>query len=678
VRLDHDKPDVRRTTRPAWRPWTVLGPTLALAAVLSSVSCADTDVDTPQPTPPANESTDTAARGGPFPKTARPDLVAALEADVTAIRHPSDGGGRAWLESAPAGDTTAMASTPGRWTIVYAAGPLGIAEHGVLFFQVSPFWGWSTPQVDAPDRPGYTTVSTDADGVTLSPRTLGPQLLAIEVSGRGLRADERVHIIYGAGAGGAVADRYAERGSRFWVAVDGDGDGVRQLIAASPAITVRAGAPALLRATLPTTAHPGQTITLHIAVLDHAGNAGVPMAGDVTIADPPAGLDLPSTISLSPDGSGQAVVPVTARAAGVYRLRVLGPDGLETETNPLEVSASAPRVLWGDLHGHSNFSDGTGLPDAYFQYARDIAALDVVALTDHDHWGMEFLDSHPALWKEIVAQTREFHDPGRFVTLLGYEWTSWLYGHRHVLYFTDDGAVHSSLDADTETPAQLWTALAGQAAMTFAHHSAGGPIATDWSYAPDPVLEPLTEVVSVHGSSEAEDSPARIYSPVPGNFVRDVLDRGYRFGFVGSGDSHDGHPGLAHLAARTGGLAAILSEDLTRASVLEALRARRVYATSGPRILLRFSLSGARMGSAVSMDTLPSQPEILVRAVGTAPLERIDIIQSGQAVESVACDGVLDFTMSHPITDLGPGGYVYVRVVQADGGLAWSSPIYVE
>ena len=44
--------------------------------------------------------------------------------------------------------------------------------------------------------------------------------------------------------------------------------------------------------------------------------------------------------------------------------------------------------------------------------------------------------------------------------------------------------------------------------MTLAHHSAGDPVPVDWSFRPDPVLEPLTEVMSVHGSSEAADSPA--------------------------------------------------------------------------------------------------------------------------------------------------------------------------
>ena len=89
--------------------------------------------------------------------------------------------------------------------------------------------------------------------------------------------------------------------------------------------------------------------------------------------------------------------------------------------------------------------------------------------------------------------------------------------------------------------------MRGESVLTFAHHSAGGPIATNWSIPPDPELEPVTEIVSVHGSSEAMDSPGLIYSPLPGNTVRDALGLGFELGFIGSGDSHDGHPGKAHL-----------------------------------------------------------------------------------------------------------------------------------
>jgi hypothetical protein len=282
------------------------------------------------------------------------------------------------------------------------------------------------------------------------------------------------------------------------------------------------------------------------------------------------------------------------------------------------------------------------------------------------------------MWAEISEQTRRFHAPGRFVTLLGFEWTSWLHGHRHVLYFQDEGEIYSSIDPDYENPTQLWDALRDQPALTFAHHSAGGPIATNWSIPPDPVLEPLTEIVSVHGSSEALDAPVGIYSPVRGNFVRDVLDRGYRFGFVGSGDSHDGHPGLAHLLSPTGGMAAILASELTRESILEALRARRVYATNGPRILLRTALGAHPMGSIVPALGETVSAELFIQVVAVAPLERVDLIRSGEIIDSFPAEEALEVTLQRPIEDLKAGEYIYVRAVQIDSGAAWSSPIYID
>jgi hypothetical protein len=624
----------------------------------------------------SGEVPESSAPGVP-PPTAQMQIVETLTEDLRAVRSPADGAGAAWIENA-GGLEPAQVSSPGRWTVVYEAGPLGIKVGGALFLQPSPFWGWSSPQVIDEDALGFTEIGTEAPGVQLVAKSLGSDLLAIEISGHDLAAGERIRIDYGAGSRGALADRYAERGSRLWVAVDGDGDGVRALVPDSPRIDVRAGPPARLEVVLPTTARPDATIRVVVAVLDATGSTGVEVSGAVHFVDVPAGIEIPTTVPLESGMGGRVAVSARVRAPGTYRLRANGPQGLTAESNPLEVSTHGPRILWGDLHGHSNLSDGTGVPEDYFVYARDVAALDVVALTDHDHWGMQFIDQHPELWNEIGTQTARFHEPHRFVTLLGYEWTSWIYGHRHVLYFSDSGAVHSSLIPPTDTPTGLWAALAGLDAVTIAHHSAGGPIAVDWTVAPDPRFEPVTEVVSVHGSSEAADSPSLIYSAVPGNFVRDVLDRGYRLGFVGSGDSHDGHPGNAHFSAPTGGLVAVLSEELTRLAVLDALRARRVYATSGARILLRASLGPARMGAVLSRAAAGDSQDLAVRTVGTDRLSHIDVIRSGAVVETLGCDGALECSAARTLTDLRPGEYVYVRVVQEDGALAWSSPTFIE
>jgi hypothetical protein len=204
-------------------------------------------------------------------------------------------------------------------------------------------------------------------------------------------------------------------------------------------------------------------------------------------------------------------------------------------------------------------------------------------------------------------------------------------------------------------------------------------VAANWRYAPDPDLEPMTEIASVHGSSESADSPLPIQGGIAGNFVRDALDRGYRLGFVGSGDSHDGHPGLAHLAVRRGGgLAAILAGSRTREGVYEALRARRAYATNGARIWLEVELEGRPMGAAV-----PAAPggahEARVEIAAESALARVEWIRRGGAAEALALDaGARELSWRGRVPGLAPGEYLYLRAVQADGGAAWSSPFFAD
>ena len=604
--------------------------------------------------------------------SAKLDTVASLLEDLAAPRHPSDGGGRAWLDGEV---DPVVAGRSGRYRIIYEAGPEGIAVGGALYLLPSPFWGWSGAQAETPEFPGYTVVETSAAGIELDAFTADGQLLVITVGGRKLRHGERVEMTYGAGDSGATVDRFAERASPLWIAVDGDGDGVRAVLPDSPVVPVAAGTAARMVLMLPSIARPGEPVALKIAVLDVVGNAGVDFAGEITVAAAPANARVPTSITVDPSDGGRATVSCVFPEPGTYRLAAMTQNGIVGTSNPVVVSQDGERIYWGDLHGHSALSDGTATPEDYLTYARDVARLDVVALTDHDHWGIVFLDQAASLWREIREQTDRFNDPGKFVTLLGYEWTSWLHGHRHVLYFEESGPVLSSIDPDYDTPTELWAGLRGRKALTVAHHSAGGPVATNWDYPPDPELEPVTEIVSVHGSSEAADSPRPIYSAIEGNFVRDVLDRGFVLGLIGSGDSHDGHPGLAHIASGVGGVAAILADDLTREGVWTALKTRSVYATNGPRIVLRFAVGGHPMGSI--MDPPSTTEQAFISVNGTAPIDRVDLVRSGRVAASFPGDGLLDLQLTFELEGLASGEYVYARTVQEGGGAAWSSPVFV-
>ena len=592
--------------------------------------------------------------------SARPDILETLREDLATQRHPADGGGLAWLQPDPEGRDQVAAGEFGRWNLVYEAGALGIAENGMLFLQVSPFWGWSTPQAVDDQQPGFTEVTTERSDIILEPYTLDQQLLGIRISGRALTAGERIKVVYGAGKIGARADRYAERESRFWFSVDGNGDGIRRLVGDSPRTPVQAGPPRRLWLTLPSTAPP----------------ATADFTGEISLSGAEQGLKYLSSTHFGEDDEAHQGLEVQVINEGIFRIEAVGPGGLAGMSNPILVSHAASEILWGDLHGHSGFSDGTGTPEDYFKYARDIAALDVIALTDHDHWGIRPLSQHPKMWDEIKKQTRLHHAPGKLVTLLGYEWTNWIHGHRHILYFGDEGEVLSSVDPAYETPQQLWNALRGQDAITIAHHSAGGPVATNWGVAPDPELEPVTEVVSVHGSSEAQDSPGLIYRSIEGNFVRDALNRGYKLGMIGSGDSHDGHPGLAQIASGNGGLAAILTTDFSRKGVLAALRSRRTYATNGPRIVLLATLDAKPIGSVIK--TGGQVHRLRIQVVGTSRVARVELIKNGKIIGTIPGDEKDSIVVDRLLDNFTGGDYLYLRIIQSDGGAAWSSPFFFE
>ncbi len=718
-----------------------------LALLLAGAGCSR---------PPADGS-----RAAEPVRATRAQVVEELRADLLRPRSPSDGGGVASVEALRG---PAVAGRPGSWRIVYTAGPLGVATGGSVHLQVSPFWGWSPAQTAREAGLGYTTVATEAAGLELAAEVLDQGLLVVTIGGRRLREGEQVEMVYGAGPAGALADRYADRESRFWVAVDGDGDGIRELIAESPAVDVLPGPPARLLLHLPSTARPGEQIQMTVAVVDAVGNGWPEVTGEIELLLPPGvelvglGADGPlaehgadggaaGRTGGEPDGAApddpsadgasdqeetenvvmlplaaadraRMVVPLrlAGDAAGAVRLRGrLSADGaaessstgpgsapmLEAESNPMVVSRAGRRILWADLQNHSGLSDGSGTPDDLLRYAREVAGLDAAAVTDHDHWGMRFMDAEPAIWQRTLRAAAARNEPGRFVALAGYEWTNWVAGHRHVVFFeasTDavTDLLLSAIDERHDEPEELWAGLAesGLRALTFAHHSAGEPITTDWSSAPPADLEPVVEIVSVHGASEATDAPGSIIrGGVPGHFVRDALDRGYRLGFVGSSDGHDGHPGMAHLAASSGGVAAILSENLSREGILEALLARRTYATNGPRIVIRASYAGWPMGADIpaaaaatgEVGPVAGVPEatLVARVVAPGELERIDVVSRrgadgrGEVIGEALCpEGERECRLALALPPFRPGGYLYLRAVQSDGGAAWTSPFF--
>jgi hypothetical protein len=375
---------------------------------------------------------------------------------------------------------------------------------------------------------------------------------------------------------------------------------------------------------------------------------------------------------------GEKTMPFrfTNTEEGVYFFTVDGPSGLRGKSNVMLSQAGEPRLrlYFGDIHGHSRISDGTGTPEDFYRYARVVSGLDITALTDHADHGT--IPVKGRVWERIKKATNDAYRPGEFVTFLGFEWTNWEYGHRNVYYRGGNGPVFSSLDRRSSTPKKLWKLLEPYEAMTIAHHVGGGPVATNWEIVPGP-KEWLVEICSIHGSSEYYGAEACIYRPVKGAFVRDALSRGYTLGIIGSGDTHDGHPGQRTVGAAVSGLLGVYSPELTREAIWEAFQRRHVYATSGPKIVLNFRVADAPMGSQVKWKGAKGPIPVAIRVLGCEDIKAVEIIRDGETVCRTKGEGVFAL-LSWKDTKPTPGTHwYYAKVVQVDGNMAWSSPVWV-
>jgi hypothetical protein len=471
-------------------------------------------------------------------------------------------------------------------------------------------------------------------------------------------------------------DKFAEQEELFQIFVDGDGDGHSACIENPPTIRILAREPVRLEVTAPSVAVLENQVEIRAAALDSLGNWSEFPAGECRMAVIRDGREIESAVKKAVGGEKSITFSYSPDVEGVHFFVVESDSGLEGKSDVLLCQKGEPalKLYFGDIHGHSRMSDGTGTPEDYYRFAREVSRLDIAALTDHADYGTIPIEG--AAWERIKRAANDAHEPGRFVTFLGFEWTNWKYGHRNVYYRDGDGPIFRSIDPETDTPQELWSLLEPHEAMTAAHHVGGGPIATDWSIPPGE-KEFFVEVSSIHGTSEFPGGEASIYHPVEGAFVRDALSRGYRLGIIGGGDTHDGHPGQRSAGALVTGLVGVYAEELTREAIWEAFKRRRVYATSGPKIILNFRAGESPMGSEVAWKKSRGPLPLALRAVCCEPIEYVEIIRNGLPVFHEQGQGVTaQYLLSDPEPPTGTSWY-YLRVKQTDGNLAWSSPVWV-
>ncbi len=160
------------------------------------------------------------------------------------------------------------------------------------------------------------------------------------------------------------------------------------------------------------------------------------------------------------------------------------------------------------------------------------------------------------------------------------------------------------------------------------------------------------------------------------------LTNGYRIGIMASTDNHSSRAGFGfrrHKAKGIGpevgtSLVAVFAGERTRESVFAGLYNRRVYATSGERILLRMDVDGNPMGTEFRGST---PPRIRVTVTGTRPIQRIELKKNSKVIFTRPGHDRHETFEYLDRSNAYDNVYYYVRVVQEDGEEAISSPVWM-
>src|SRR4029453_2332341 len=271
-----------------------------------------------------------------------------------------------------------------------------------------------------------------------------------------------------------------------------------------------------------------------------------------------------------------------------------------------------------DLHNHTQLSDGAGDPRLAFASMR-AAGLDVAALTDHSRWASVFLNLAKApgwtgidgrAWRETNDLAAAANADGEFVALHGFEGSHAAYGHMNV--WNSERFTDPLRTAPTMGRVWRWLETRGDHGLAGSNPPGTGRLGVGgFGYRP----AMAQRLVSLELFNKLEDYLLKDTDRGKQSPLNQCLNAGWRVGLLGVTDEHG--PDWGHPEGK--GRAGLWVAELTRAGVLEALAARRFFASRVKGLRLDAALTSlagraagerARMGTAVTHPGGPVRVEV--------------------------------------------------------------------
>ena len=384
---------------------------------------------------------------------------------------------------------------------------------------------------------------------------------------------------------------------------------------------------------------------------------------------------------------GKVTVTVTVKRA----------DEKETsKTWSFTIGEATFQRYFGQLHSHTQYSDGAGSLEsalAYIKALPDSANVDFAAFTDHSNYFDKSGAANPEgalydmsqateysqeTWKAYKDAVAAFNteNAGSMVAIAGFEMT-WSGGPGHINTFNTPGIVsrnnttlnNKTKDAGLQAYYKLLSQTEGVDSISqFNHPGTTFGNFIDFGYW-DAVVDTRMYMVEV-GNGEGQIGAGGYY-PSYEQYIM-ALDKGWHVAPTNNQDNHKGRWGNANDARDV-----ILTDDFSESGIYAALRARRMYATEDKNLELDYTVNGNMMGSIIDV------PEKLNFEISFNDPDRTDsiakvelVVNSGKV--AYTWDSAADLTKGSVSVELAPEyTYYFVRVTEGDGDLAVTAPVWV-
>ncbi len=343
-----------------------------------------------------------------------------------------------------------------------------------------------------------------------------------------------------------------------------------------------------------------------------------------------------------------------------------------------ERSTDSYSLYFGQLHSHTNISDGAGSIEEAYYYAKNTADhIDFLAVTDHsnsfDNTGSGVLAEDASLvseeWKTAKETAQDFTDEN-FVGIYGYEMT-WSNGLGHInTYNTPGFQSRTQSDYSTYSTALLnyynTLTTVGDSISQFNHPGTTFGDFQDFAYYTEAYDELITLIEVGNGEGAVGSSG---YFPSYEYYTR-ALDKGWHVAPTNNQDNHKGLWGNANT-----GRSVVLADSLTEEGIYDAMRNYRVYATEDNDLQIYYTLNDNVMGSILDLDSGDMLTlQLNLHDPTDSNIGKVEVIVNGGL--SIASQYVPGHAEEAVFKIPNEYSYYYIKVTQDDGDIAVTAPVW--